>query len=427
MMNYNEALSFIHSINSMFCNPGLERTLSLCESLGNPQDELKFIHIAGTNGKGSTSSMLSSILIQAGYKIGLYTSPFIIRFNERIRVNGVEISDEDLARITSIVRPIAEKMDDKPTEFELITAIAFYYFKEVGCDFVVLECGLGGRYDATNVIKTSILSLITGISLDHTAILGNTIEKIAWEKAGIIKQGVPIIFGGDNHDALSVIRSEAKDRSAAFYSSNYEKVKLKKADLSGSTFDFGDYKDVEISLLGLYQLKNSALVLSAVDKLSELGVNIPNDAIYRGLKLAKWPARFEIISKSPRIIFDGAHNAEGISSAKSSIKEYFKDQKIIAISGVLADKDYEKIAKDIASVSRIVFTITPDNPRALTAEKYADVIKNHGAESTPCQEISEAINSAINETKNTGESIVILGSLYTYGDVIKEISKIKEN
>ena len=427
MMNYNEALSFIHSINSMFCNPGLERTLSLCESLGNPQDKLKFIHIAGTNGKGSTSSMLSSILIQAGYKVGLYTSPFIIRFNERIRVNGAEISDEDLARITSIVRPIAEKMDDKPTEFELITAIAFYYFKEVGCDFVVLECGLGGRYDATNVIKTSILSLITGISLDHTAILGNTIEKIAWEKAGIIKQGVPIIFGGDNHDALSVIRSEAKDRSAAFYSSNYEKVKLKKADLSGSTFDFGDYKDVEISLLGLYQLKNSALVLSAVDKLSELGVNIPNDAIYRGLKLAKWPARFEIISESPRIIFDGAHNAEGISSAKSSIKEYFKDRKIIAISGVLADKDYEKIAKDIASVSRIVFTITPDNPRALTAEKYADVIKNHGAESTPCPTMSEAINSAINETKNTGESIVILGSLYTYGDVIKEISKIKEN
>lgn len=427
MMNYNEALSFIHSINSMFCNPGLERTLSLCESLDNPQDALKFIHIAGTNGKGSTSSMLSSILIQAGYKVGLYTSPFIIRFNERIRVNGVEISNDDLARITSIVRPIAEKMEDKPTEFELITAIAFYYFKEVGCDFVVLECGLGGRYDATNVIKTSILSLITGISLDHTAILGNTIEKIAREKAGIIKRGVPIIYGGDNSAALTVIKKEAEEKSAPFYRSDYEKVKLKKSDLSGSEFDFGDYKDVKISLLGLYQLKNSALVLSAVNKLSELGVNIPNDAIYRGLKLAKWPARFEIISKSPRIIFDGAHNAEGISSAKSSIEEYFKDQKVIAISGVLADKDYEKIAKDIASVARIVFTITPDNPRALTAEKYADVIRKYGAESTSCQEISEAINSAISEAKNRGESIIILGSLYTYGDVIKEISKIKEN
>jgi folylpolyglutamate synthase/dihydrofolate synthase len=202
-MNYSEALTFIHSINSMFCNPGLERTKALCEALGNPQDSLKFIHIAGTNGKGSTSSMLSSILMEAGYTVGLYTSPFILRFNERIRVNGVEISDDDLANITSIVRPIAEKMTDKPTEFELITAIAFYYFKMMGCDFVVLECGLGGRYDATNVVNTAALSLITGISLDHTAILGDTIEKIAWEKAGIIKGDVPVIFGGNNEAAFT--------------------------------------------------------------------------------------------------------------------------------------------------------------------------------------------------------------------------------
>ena len=426
MMNYEEALSFIHSINSLFCNPGLERTKALCEALGNPQDDLKFIHIAGTNGKGSTSSMLSSVLTAAGYKVGLYTSPFILKFNERIRVDGKEISDLELAKITDIVRPIAEKMEDKPTEFELITAIAFYYFRMCGCDVVVLECGLGGRYDATNVINTSLLSLITGISLDHTAILGDTIEKIAGEKAGIIKRGTPVIFGGNDLSALSVIKKEAEKSGSPLYTVDHEKLHIKKSDLSGTILDFLDYNSIEIGLLGAYQPKNAAMVISAVNELKKLGLRIPDDAVYQGMKSAKWAARFEIIHENPRIIFDGAHNAEGIRAAKQSIEGYFGNEKVIVISGVLKDKDYQKIAEDIASVSDKVFTITPENPRALSAEQYAEVIREKGATATAEGNIASALKSAIDEANECKRSIVILGSLYTYGDVIKEINKQKE-
>lgn len=423
-MTYDEALEFIHRVNPMFCNPGLSRVRALCEALGNPQDKLKFIHVAGTNGKGSTSSMLDSVLRSAGYKVGLYTSPFILRFNERIRVDGEEIPDEDLSKMTERIRPIAEAMEDKPTEFELITAIAFDYFKESGCDVVILECGLGGRFDATNVISTSILSLITGISKDHVAILGDTIEKIAWEKAGIIKPEVPVIFGGEDEVARSVIAKEAEEKGADFSTVDHEKIKIKSADLSGSEFDFRNYKDIKIKLLGLYQPRNAAMVLSAIDKLRDAGLTISDEAIKSGLATAKWAARFEIISENPTIIFDGSHNAEGIRAAKESVIQYFGDEKVIVISGVLRDKEYEKIAEDISEIASEVFTITPENPRALTAGEYADVIREKGANATPTSSIEEALSSAINEAKKAGSAIVILGSLYTYENVIKEIKKL---
>jgi dihydrofolate synthase/folylpolyglutamate synthase len=424
MMTYDEALAFIHKVNPMFCNPGLERINALCQALGNPQDKLKFIHVAGTNGKGSTSSMLSSTLRSAGYMVGLYTSPFILRFNERIRVDGEEIPDGDLARMTERILPIAETMEDKPTEFELITAIAFDYFKERGCDVVVLECGLGGRFDATNVIKTSILSLITGISKDHVAILGDSIEKIAWEKAGIIKPSVPVIFGGEDEVAREVIAKEAKENGSPFSTVNHEKIRIKSADLSGSEFDFGDYEGIKIKLLGLYQPRNAAMVLSAVEKLKSSGLSITDEAVRDGLLKARWAARFEIISENPTVIFDGSHNAEGIRAAKESVLRYFGDEKVIVISGVLKDKEYEKIAEDIAEIASEVFTITPENPRALDAQKYAEVIKEKGAAATSCEGIEEALSKAIGTAKKNNSAVVILGSLYTYGDVIRAIKSI---
>ena len=424
MMTYDEALAFIHKVNPMFCNPGLERINALCQTLGNPQDSLKFIHVAGTNGKGSTSSMLSSTLRSAGYRVGLYTSPFILRFNERIRVDGEEIPDGDLARMTERIRPIAETMEDKPTEFELITAIAFDYFKERGCDVVVLECGLGGRFDATNVIKTSILSLITGISKDHVAILGDSIEKIAWEKAGIIKPSVPVIFGGEDEVAREVIAKEAKENCSPFYTVDHKKIKIKSADLAGSEFDFGDYEGIKIKLLGLYQPRNAAMVLSAVNQLKEEGLYIPDEAVRDGLLKARWAARFEIVNENPTIIFDGSHNAEGISAAKESVIRYFGQEKVIVISGVLKDKEYEKIAEDIAEIASEVFAITPENPRALDAQKYAEVIKEKGAAATSCEGIEEALSKAIGTAKKNNSAVVILGSLYTYGDVIRAIRSI---
>ena len=424
MMTYDEALAFIHRVNPMFCNPGLERVKALCEALGTPQDSLKFIHVAGTNGKGSTSSMLSSVLRSAGYRVGLYTSPFILKFNERIRVDGEEIPDGDLARMTEKIRPIAEAMEDKPTEFELITAIAFDYFKERECDIVVLECGLGGRFDATNAIKTPILSLITGISKDHVAILGDSIEKIAWEKAGIIKPGVPVIFGGVDECAKAVIVKEADERGSQFSTVNHEKIKIKSADLSGSEFDFGDYEGIKIKLLGLYQPRNAAMVLSAVEKLKSAGLSITDEAVKDGLLRARWAARFEIIGENPTVIFDGSHNAEGIRAAKESVLRYFGDEKVIVISGVLKDKEYEKIAEDIAEIASEVFTITPENPRALNAKKYADVIKEKGTAATTCKGIEEALRKAIDTAKKNNSAVVILGSLYTYSDVIRAIKSI---
>jgi dihydrofolate synthase/folylpolyglutamate synthase len=368
--------------------------------------------------------MLAMVLQSAGYRVGLYTSPFILRFNERIRVNGDEIPDVDLARMTDKIRPIAEAMVDKPTEFELITAIAFDYFKERGCDVVVLECGLGGRFDATNVIKTSILSLITSISKDHVAILGNSIEEIAWEKAGIIKPSVPVIFGGEDEVAREVIAKEAKENGSPFSTVNHEKIRIKSADLSGSEFDFGDYEGIKIKLLGLYQPRNAAMVLSAVNQLKEEGLYIPDEAVRDGLLKARWAARFEIVNENPTIIFDGSHNAEGISAAKESVIRYFGQEKVIVISGVLKDKEYEKIAEDIAEIASEVYTITPKNPRALDAQKYAEVIKEKGAAATSCEGIEEALSKAIGTAKKNNSAVVILGSLYTYGDVIRAIKSI---
>ena len=338
-MTYGEALEYIHGISWTFCKPGLERIKTLCEALGNPQDDLRFIHVAGTNGKGSFCSMTESILRAAGYKVGLYTSPYIYRFNERMRVNGEDIPDTTLAEITEYVKPVADSMTDKPTEFELITAIAFEYFKRERVDVVVLECGMGGRLDSTNVIKNPYLSVITGISLDHTAFLGDTVEKIALEKAGIIKDSAPVLFGGEDSGAKAVISSVAAERKSNIYFTDYSSLKITKTSLEGSIFDYKDLQNVHISLLGLYQPRNAALVLEGIKILNSRGLNIPEEAIRAGLSSAKWRARFEIIASEPTTIFDGAHNPEGIAAAVESIKRYFSTKKLVLVSGVLKDKD----------------------------------------------------------------------------------------
>ena len=418
-MNYNESLEYIHSINWTFCKPGLERISALCEALGHPERELKFVHVAGTNGKGSFCCMLESVLREAGYKTGLYTSPYIKEFGERMRVGGENIPKDTLAEITSYVRPIADAMEDRPTEFELITAIAFEYFKREGCEIVVLEAGMGGRLDSTNVIRNPLLSVITGIALDHTAFLGDTVEKIAVEKAGIIKDGAPVLLGGGDTRVKKTVEPIALERGSKFNTVDYLKLKKHKSDLSGSHFDFGDHKDIRISLLGLYQPKNAAAVLSAVDILRLGGLEIPEDAVRAGLAAARWPARFEILSSEPLIIFDGAHNPEGITAAVESIKHYFGEKKVYLLSGVLSDKDYRYIAAKVAEVASRAFTMTPDNPRALSAEEYAEVLKEKGVLATPYPDIRAAFTAAKSAAREDGVPLVCLGSLYTYTDISK--------
>ena len=423
MMTYDEALEYIHGISWTFCKPGLDRIRTLCDGLGNPQDGLRFVHVAGTNGKGSFCSMLSSVLSAAGYRVGLYTSPFILRFNERMQVSGVPISDEKLAELTERVRPIAEAMTDRPTEFELITAIAFEYFRDAGVDLVILECGMGGRLDSTNIINNSLLSVITGIALDHTAFLGDTVEKIATEKAGIIKHGCPVLYGDTDGAVLSIIREKAMEAGSEVHTVDYARLNTRAADLDGSVLDFGGITELRLPLLGLYQPINCARVLSAVEILNDGGLEITEADIRRGLQAAKWPARFEIIDRDPLTIFDGAHNPEGISAAVKSIRHYFGTTGVVAVSGVLSDKDYEFIAGELAGVAKRVFTITPDSPRALSAEKYAECIRKNGAKATPTASVAEALDRAQEYAGANGLAVVCLGSLYTYGEVVKHLKK----
>ena len=420
-MTYEEALEYIHGVSWTFCKPGLERISELCEKLGHPERKLRFVHVAGTNGKGSFCSMLESVLRAAGYKTGLYTSPYIKEFNERMRVMGENIENERLADITERVRPIADSMKDKPTEFELITAIAFQYFYESGCEVVVLEAGMGGRLDSTNIIRDPLLSVITGIALDHTDYLGDTVEKIAMEKAGIIKDSAPILYGGENDEAREVIRSVAAERGCEFFDVNYDNVLNLSSTLDGSSFDYKAHKDVKINLLGLYQPKNASLVLEAIDILRTRGLLVSEEAVKQGLESARWIARFEILSSDPLIIFDGAHNPQGITSAVASIKHYFNENKVYVLTGVLRDKDYEFIAGELAKVADVAFTLTPQSPRALPAEEYANVLIKNGVHATPHPSIEAALESAKAKAKADGKPLICLGSLYTYSDIIKHV------
>lgn len=424
-MNYGEALEYIHSVSWTFCKPGLSRISELCAELGHPEDGLKFIHVAGTNGKGSFCSMTDSILRSAGYKVGLFTSPYVIRFNERMRVDGEDISDLELAEIVEMIKPICDKMQDKPTEFELITAIAFVYFSRHNCDFVVLECGLGGRLDSTNIIKTPILSVITGIALDHTAILGDTPEKIAAEKAGIIKPKVPVVFGGEGDSVTEVIAARAREMGSTLYLARDFEPTGVSLDLSGASFDAFGYKGLHISLLGKYQVKNARNVLLAMEILKKSGVEISEAAIRLGLKRAVWHARFEVLSREPLVIYDGAHNREGVDALLASVREYFSDTSVICLSGTLADKEYDHTAEVITEIAARAYTITPDNPRALSAADFASYIESLGTKAYPSDSIADAVARAYRDAEQSGLPLICFGSLYTYGEVAKEIDIIK--
>jgi dihydrofolate synthase/folylpolyglutamate synthase len=336
-----------------------------------------------------------------------------------MQINGEPISDSELAEITAEVKPIADAMKDKPTEFELITAIALLYFKRHECDVVVFEVGMGGRLDSTNVIDTALLSVITGIALDHTAFLGDTVEKIAAEKAGIIKSGTPVLFGGEDTAAEDVIRKAASVASSPYSRADYSKLNVRSATLDGCTFDYRDRSELHISLLGLYQPKNAALVCDAVDILRDGGLDIPERALRDGLGRARWQARFEIIERDPLVIFDGAHNPQGIDVAVKSVEHYFGEQKVAVLTGVLADKDYAYIASRLASIADKAFTMTPDNPRALSAKDYAECLRGVGVSAKDYATLNDAYIAAVEYAKATAKPLVCLGSLYTYSELMK--------
>ncbi len=423
-MNYEQALEYIHSVNWTFCKPGLERITELCRTLGDPQNKLRFIHVAGTNGKGSTSSMLASILQSAGYRTGLYTSPYIRTFCERIRVDGENIPKDKLASLTERIRPIADAMTDKPTEFELITALAFAYFAECACDVVVLEVGLGGRLDSTNVIENTELSIITGIDFDHTALLGNTIGEIAAEKAGIIKPNRPVLFGGGKGVAFDTVCAVAQEKNAPVHRVDRSSYKEKSATLDGTVFDYLHYTDLHLPLLGAYQPYNATTVLTAIDLLKEQGFAIGEDAVGCGLLSVRWPARFELLSRDPVIIYDGGHNPEGVRAAVASVKAYFGDQRVNLLSGVMADKDRGEMIQTMKPIIARAFTVTPNNPRSLAAADYAAQLASYDIVATPYASVAEGVRAAIESSRKENIPLICLGSLYLYEEVEAAVTAV---
>lgn len=416
-MTYTEAIEYIHSICWLGSRPGLERITELCSKMDNIQDKMKFIHIAGTNGKGSVSAMLTRILINAGYKVGTFTSPFVYRFNERMAVNGEPIPDGDLAHIIEVIKPLADSMEDPPTEFELITAAGFLYFYEQKCDIVVLECGMGGRLDSTNIIKKPLLSVITGVDYDHTSFLGDTLEKIAAEKAGIIKEGCPVIYGMMPDSCAEIIESI----SSLARPCDYSRLRDVTLSLDGASFYVTGYrKPFKLKLVGGYQPKNAMLTISCAEILG-----IEREMIHKGICETVWPARFEVLLSEPTVIYDGGHNPQGVEAAVKTVKELFEG-KINIISGVMADKDYDYICSLIKPIADKVYCVTPDNSRSLPSERYAEAFNKQGVTAYAFDSMDAAMEKAYSDSKKENRPLLGLGSLYMYKEFVDALNKTRE-
>lgn len=415
MKTAEEAISYIHSFFWKGSIPGLSRTQELLERLGNPQDKLKFIHIAGTNGKGSTAAMLASIFRAAGYRTGLYTSPYIICFNERMQVNGEMIPNDELAELTALVKPHAEAMEDHPTEFELVTAIAMVYFARHRCDLVVLEVGMGGEWDSTNVIATPEAAVITNIGLDHTEVLGDTLEKIAAAKAGIIKGGDAVLYRS-RESVEAVFAEKCRKTGAKLHLADFDSIRLRKSSFEGQLFDCGKRTGIELPLLGEHQLRNAAVVLATVDALVAKGWQVSEEQLREGLRTVSWPGRFELLRKEPIFFVDGGHNPQCMQALVQNLKDYLPDRPITALTGVMADKDFRDMYRMLAPyVSRWV-TVTPQNPRALPADRLAEQLAAYGKPVTACASVAEGVRTAIAQTAEDG-AVVAFGSLYMVGDI----------
>ena len=414
-MTPKEAIDYIESYTWSKTRLGLERTRDLLEAIGNPQKKLKFIHITGSNGKGSTCAILDQVLRCQGYTTGLYTSPYVVDFYERIRVNGENISPDALARITGRISAIADRMDDHPSQFELVTAVAFEYFKEMNCDIVVLEVGMGGALDSTNVIDSPEVAVFTNIGLEHTEYLGSTIEEIATTKGGIIKPGCSVVCYDSGNAANNTIKGICEDLKVPFRLADFSAIKPVSHSLKGQEF-IRNGVSYRFPLLGAHQLKNAEVAFEVIETLRERGFEINDDAVYNGFKNVSWIARFEVLSHDPLFILDGGHNPQCAEALAQVIGEYLPDSKITFITGVLADKDYRKMIASVSPFASRFVCLTPDSNRALKAEDLVDVLKGMGFEAIACDNAADAIR----EAKKTPEPIVAFGSLYMAGAILTE-------
>lgn len=421
-MNYTECIRYLEEEVGFGSVPGLERIQSLCDKLGNPEQRLSVIHIAGTNGKGSAVAMLSSILKEAGYRVGIYTSPHLESYRERFCINGKQISEADFAAEITLMKQLCTELAAEgkpvPTLFEIVTGAAFHYFAAQKVDILLLEVGLGGRFDATNIVPTPLLSLIMSISIDHTDFLGETIEEIAAEKAGIIKKNCPVVLYSQDKIVYNVIKAAAERLNAPLYCSENTEITISSQTLEETVFsaetEFFSEKDIHLSLLGSYQLQNCITVLNACAVLQKNGLHLPHAAIRNGLKNARWAGRMEICGKNPLVILDGAHNADGIIQLAKSIPVYCKGKKVTLILGVLGDKEYHKMAEVILPHADTVILTEPHSERKLDVFTLARSISGYTGKIYTEKEIEKAFETALSLTPTDGV-ILCCGSLYMIG------------
>lgn len=421
-MNYEEALNFIHGTLKFGSKLGLHNITALLELMGNPHRKLKFVHVAGTNGKGSTVAFISQILMEAGYRVGIYTSPYLERFTERMKVNDREIAPDELASITEWVKGkieiLLERGEAHPTEFEIVTAIAFEYYLRKQCDIVVLEVGLGGRFDSTNVIDTPEAAVITTISYDHMDILGDTLEKIAYEKAGIIKTGGQVVLYPQRPEVEAVFRQVCNERKATLHKVDLNTLQIRSFGENGQDFNFEDYRDLHIGLLGVHQAGNAAVGVKTMGLLAEKGFNIKEKDIRAGLASTKWPGRFELLCRSPLLVIDGAHNREGAIALAGNLQKYFPGRRITFIIGVLRDKDYTGMIEAVAPIASRFVAVTPFSPRALPARELVNVLGNYCKNVENRDTIEDAVRTCM-EQAGESDLICAFGSLYYIGEVRK--------
>ena len=418
-MNYKNAMAYMESIAGCGIQPGLDSIRELCRRLGNPQRDTKWLHIAGTNGKGSTLAYVSTVLACAGYRVGRYLSPTIREYRERIQVNGRMISQSALCRHLEAVKLACDAMVEEgmtqPTPFEVETALAFLYFREKKCDIGVLETGMGGLLDSTNLIEGTLVEAITSIGMDHMKFLGSTLEEIAAQKAGIIKPGSIAVCMKQKAGVEEVIRRKAQEAGAELWISDSSGAQRVKYGLEKQSFDYGGYKKLEISLAGQFQIANAALAVDVCRALGEKGYPVPEKALRQGLKKTVWEGRLTVLKKRPLLVIDGAHNEDAAEKLAESIEFYFTNRRIIYIMGVLRDKEYGRIIELTHGYADQIITVTPpENPRALPALELAEEIARVHPAVTAASSLEEALEMA---QLLAGEEDVILafGSLSYLG------------
>ncbi len=415
-MNVNEAVEYINDPKWNTTEFGLERTEELLERLGSPHKRLKFIHVAGSNGKGSVCALTESVLRFGGYKTGFYLSPPVNGFNESFQAGGRDIDDAALCEITEKVRNAAEQMKEHPTQFEIKTAVGMLFFERAGCDIVLLETGMGGELDSTNVIPPPEAAIITNIGMEHTDYLGNTLAQIASAKAGIIKTGCDVVCYDNTDEVKEVISAVCEKRGCDLRYAGIEDVSLLSKSIKGQEFIWkaGNLR-LEMPLLGEHQLKNAAVVLGVISVLRRKGWNISDESIIKGFMKVKWPARFEVLRYNPVFILDGGHNPQCAKALADTLKEYLPDRKLAVIFGVLADKDYMKMIDEAAPHASEFICYTPDSPRALEAEKLSAILNEKGYSARAVKTPKEAVEYAL----SAGKDVIAFGSLNSAGIIRK--------